>query len=233
MIRPLFFATVLLLTSASANCQEKGIIRFAVEVDNGYFEILVNDTLLIKSYKDTLPYGEYQAVVWSPTYEPRSISFIVNAPDNETVHIKMKRKQSYLSSIQSENTLQTKRKVMLHLPVTLSVCSFVGAGVSWVFLNKNRKILQEELPKYGTIQSVIDLREYKENFAKAERNYNTSRAIFYSGIAIGAASTIFSIWSSRYLKKNFKRTQYKDHSPWHDRFSWRIGFSSMSLNFNL
>ena len=59
--------------------ENEGMVKFLVDVDNGYFEVLVNDTLWLRQYKDTLPAGKYEAKVWSPGYVIHPIDFEIKA----------------------------------------------------------------------------------------------------------------------------------------------------------
>src|SRR5210317_2036688 len=76
--------------------QGKGIVKFFVEVDNGYFEIELNDTMLLKRYKDTLPAGHYEAKVWSPGYIVAPISFDVVDGMTTEKHVKMAKNNDFL-----------------------------------------------------------------------------------------------------------------------------------------
>lgn len=78
----LFFISLLISINLTA---QEGIVKFAVDVDNGYFEILINDTLLLKRYKDTLAVGVFKATIWSLTYEEGVLSYIAITTDSEVL----------------------------------------------------------------------------------------------------------------------------------------------------
>ncbi|WP_158526908.1 hypothetical protein [Putridiphycobacter roseus] len=48
--------SILFLFSVITHAQT-GTIKFIIEQENGYYEILINDTLLLKTYKDTFSKG--------------------------------------------------------------------------------------------------------------------------------------------------------------------------------
>src|SRR5688500_4260958 len=71
----------------SARAQNKGEVKFLVDNQNGYFEILVDDTLLIKRYKDSLTAGVHKAQIWSFGYDVKDVEFTVAADTTTEVYV--------------------------------------------------------------------------------------------------------------------------------------------------
>ena len=214
---------------------QTGQIKFAVEVDNGYFEILLNDTLLLKKYKDTLPVGFYEATVWSPSYLPKDFKFEINEGDNKSLYLKLDRNPDYIDFVRKDVEWDKKRNRLARLPVGLTVTSGIFTIVSHQFLAHQHRKLNENLAEYRAANGVFQLQLYKENFAPIEKNYNRLRTAFYSGVTVTSALAVMTVFTRWHFHKHYKYNvpSYQDHSPWHDRFTWHIGPQSVHLTYSL
>lgn len=230
----LFFATFFAL-SASSSFSQTGIIKFAVDVDNGYFEILINDTLLLKQYKDTLPAGDYSAVVWSPTYVAQEIDFKVTEGMDAMLHVKMVRSDEYLTYAKSQAVFYKKKQSLVKRPAIISSMLTIGTATSFIWLMQKDKQRQELLLNYDNMKEVLKLNNYKDEYETVENHYNLARTFFYVGTGLTLASIITSVFTIRNFNQKFKhnRPVYSDGSPWQDRFSINVGVKSCSLKFVL
>jgi hypothetical protein len=213
--------------------QDKGVIRFAVDVDNGYFEILLNDTLLIKQYRDTLPIGHYDGVVWSSGYEAKEISFDVGPGENGMLHVKMKHNQAFFDNIQESISYDKKRHLFKHVPVAVIFLGLATSAVTTHFLRKSRDALDLEALKYGSIGSLWAIRQYKANFITQEKGYNRLRTLFYGGIIVSATTFVGAIFTFRYFNKNIHYSNLRENSPWNDKFSLNFGPNNFHLTYDL
>ena len=221
-----FLLFLLLSLSLYSHSQKTGIIRFAIEVDNGYFEIFLNDTLLEKRYKDTLPVGHYEGTIWSPTYKTKDISFDILEGDNGKFHTKLEHNEAYYEDIKASINYDKKRNLYKRLPVFLIVTGLITSGVVYPFLSKSRDIIDDRISRYSELSLPSYIRNFKTSFIQYENQYNTRRAIFYSGIGISCSAFVASFFSFRYFNRNFSYSNLKETSPWADRFSFYFTGSS-------
>lgn len=227
------FLSSLLSLSLSCFSQKKGIVRFAIEVDNGYFEILLNDTLLVKSYKDTLPVGHYNGVVWSPSYEAKVIEFDVIPGDNSPFYLKLEHNEAHYNNELVSKNYDRKRRLYRHTPVYLSVGGLLTSGVVLPFLRKSSKDLEEQVLLYDYLKAPHLIRNYKADFIPLEKKYNLQRTLFYAGIGVSCASIVTAVFTFRYFNSHFRYSNLKEESPWHDRFSMNFGLNTFNLTLKI
>jgi hypothetical protein len=98
----------LFFISSNAISQDKGIVKFQIDNDNGYFEVLVSDTLLIKKYADSLAVGHYKAQVWSYGYEVEDFEFTISKDSVTLAYVKLNRSTAYVAYSQSYDNYRAK-----------------------------------------------------------------------------------------------------------------------------
>lgn len=230
-----FFFILLYFLSLSSAISQTGIVKFGVEVDNGYFEILINDTLLLKRYKDTLPAGNYTAKVWSPTYETKEIEFNVVEGQSQNLHVKMRKTDAYLEYFSNRLTWDRKKQIQVNNPIIITSLFAVSTITFQRFIVHFNNKMVDMYSEYGAQKEVFKLKNYKRNFTALETNYNRFRSYFYGSLALTSVSAVTGFFTIRNFRKKYKgkRPYYKDASPWQNRVSFNGGFNNFSLIYRL
>lgn len=225
------FALVFFTATPNIWAQGKGVVRFFVEVDNGYFEIEINDTMLLKRYKDTLPAGHYEAKVWSPGYVTAPISFdIVDGMTTEK-HVKMSKNNDFLRYEEEYHDYRMKFHKHLTVPAAFSLTSAV---TSWVFMAnayEKRKAIFSDIDLYGKAASPQELEDIKAQVLQNNRQYNRYRTGFFigTGITLGLVGT--TIWSYRKFKRSYEEPTFNKKSPFDDKYS--LNFTPYGCSFSI
>ena len=214
--------------------ENEGIVKFFVQVDNGYFEVLLEDSLLIKQFMDTLVEGHYSAKVWSPGYVTVPIEFDVKAGEttNKVVEMAYSNKKQ-----QFEQDYAVYRK-SFHKHVTAPAAVTLVSGMTTLaFMIRSydlRRQLLLDVVEYDYAGTNKDVNVVKSRIELNNKKYNRNRAIFYTGCGLTTLFLAGTIASSIKFKKTYKEPFLDSKSPWHDRFSmgvtpygcliqWKIG----------
>lgn len=213
--------------------ENEGVVRFAVDVDNGYFEVLVNDTLLIKRFKDTLKAGTYQAKVWSPGYITATIEFEVVAGKTTTKYVEMAYSNAKQQFEQDYSAYRKQFHKSLTLPASLAFGSAMLSGTFMILAYDKQNVIKEDIVLYNSASKASEVVEIKDRVEKNNRLYNVYRSTFYVGTGLTFALIGTTIYSYSKFKKNHPEPVLNDKSPWHDRFSLRISPVSGSLIWHL
>lgn len=232
-MRLLMTALLLSLSFGYLHAQETGVVKFLVEVDNGYFEIEVNDTLLLRRYKDTLPAGDYTAKVWSPGYVVTPIDFTVVPGMVTEKHVKMAKNNNYIDYEHNyrEYRMQFHKQFTAPLSLTLATALTTGAFMASAYVNKNKALTDIDLyNKAGSYSDVLDL---KTSVAEYNRKYNRQRAAFYVGTGLTMAFIGGTIWSYRNFVRNYSEPTFIKESPFKDKYSLNLTPYGCSFTINI
>lgn len=205
-----------------SHAQEKGIVRFIVEVDNGYFEIEINDTLLLKRYKDTLPAGKYEAKVWSPGYVMTRVDFEVVPGKTVEKHVELAKTNEFIQYELDYKKYRNQFHKQLTLPVTLTLASAISSGVFMVNAYGSKKQIFENIDAYNNSAYPLEVDEFKTNTLNYNVKYNRQRTIFYVNSGITLALLGGTIWSYINFKRNHVEPTYSKDSPFKDKYSLNI-----------
>lgn len=200
----------------------EGIVKFQVDVDNGYFEVLINDTLWLQQYRDTLPAGRYEAKVWSPGYMIYPIDFEITEGEVTEKLVSM----VYSNEKQKFESDYKKYRMDFHksftLPASLSLGITLWTGYHMIRSYDLRKKGLLEIERYDetVISNEIDV--IKANVSDINRRYNLNRSMYYVGSGLTVGAWLTSVYLYKRFKKNNKEPVFTPQSPWKDRFSMSI-----------
>ncbi len=211
----------------------EGVIRFLVDVDNGYFEVLVNDSLLIKRYMDTLPEGNYSATVWSPGYTPMPFHFIVEAGKINTQHLTLHHNTAKIDFVNSYREYRNKFHTSVTLPGCLTLANTLISGSFMIAAFDIRKKVVEDVALYQQAALNSEVNDIKLRVEKNNLRYSVYRGIFYTGTGFSLALLGTTIYTALRFKRRNAEPVYLDQSPWHDRFSFQVSPFGCRLQFNI
>lgn len=215
----MFLFLGLALFSTTASAQDKGIVKFLVEVDNGYFEILVNDTLNIPRFKDTLPVGDYKAKVWSPGYVLTNVDFSIRKDLTTEVHVKMPRTNDYIDYERDYRAYRLQFHKQFSAPLSLSIASGITAGALMINAYDRRKDIFNDIDLYQRATTTSEIDEIKQRIADNNKKYNRQRTGFYIFGGITAVCAVGTIFSLRNFNQNYTEPVFSKESPFKDRLS--------------
>jgi hypothetical protein len=212
---------------------DMGMIRFFVNVDNGYFEIEINDTMLLKRYKDTLPAGDYTAKVWSPGYVLNRIEFTIVAGKTVEKHVNMVKNNNYIQYEQDYKAYRMQFHKQFTAPLSLTIASSISTGVFMVNAYSNQKKVKEDIQLYHLSPVTSEISEIKLRIEENNKKYNRQRTAFYINSGFTALLIGGTIWSYLNFKKNYTEPDYKKDSPFKDKFSLNLTPYGCSLAIKL
>ena len=213
---------ILLLVVQIGFAQKTGTVKFFVDVDNGYFEIEINDTMLLKRYKDTLPAGTYSAKVWSPGYIVTPISFDVVAGKTTEKHIVMAKNADFIRYELDYKKYNREFHKHFTVPLTLTLVSAISSGLLMVNTYSLKKTLTTDIAAYYKSPYPLEIDGLKADIVSNNRKYNINRNAFYVNTGITAFLIGGSIWSYINFKKNYTEPTYNKDSPFKDKYSLNI-----------
>lgn len=199
--------------------ENEGVVKFLVDVDNGYFEVLANDTLLIRRYEDTLVEGSYKAKVWSPGYVTVPIDFDIKRGEVSEVYVNMAYNNAKQDFEREYKAYRNRFHKNLSLPGCITLGTALASGTFMLTAYDLRKKLTEDVALYSQAVQASEVDLIKDRIAKRNKNYNALRTSFYitGGLTIGMLAT--TIYTYTRFKKNNTEPTFTDKSPWHDKFS--------------
>ncbi|MFT5821768.1 MAG: hypothetical protein ACI8ZM_003022 [Crocinitomix sp.] len=210
-----------------------GEVRFFVNVDNSYFEIEINDTMLLRRYKDTLPAGHYSAKVWSPGYVLNRIDFTVVAGKTTEKHVDMVKNNNYIEYEQDYKAYRMQFHKQFTAPLTLSLVSSITSGVFMVNAYTNKKKVIADLENYHLSSVTSEIGEIKLRISENNKKYNFHRTAFYINSGFTCLFIGGTIWSYMNFKKNYTEPDYAKDSPFKDKFSLNLTPYGCSLAIKL
>ena len=218
-----FFLPSLLIFGTTGHAQETGVIRFQVDNENGYFEILLNDTLVIKQYRDTLPVGTYEAKAWSPGYEVKDFRFTISANESTDAYVKLDRSTAYQAYSQSYKSYRMK----FHKAVTLPVSASLAVGITGTIFMIKAYDLQKEIKlnmdAYYQSSNTLEIENIKASINADNNRYNRMRTGFYVCAGLTGLGVITTVYTGLRFRNNVAEPVYSKQSPFADK---------MSLQFN-
>lgn len=213
----LFFASTFFVKG-----QDQGIIKFLVDVDNGYFEIELNDTLLLKRYKDTLPVGEYNAKVWSPGYVVAPISFTIEKDKTTELYVQMAKNNDFINYEINYKAYRNQFHKSYTAPISATLLSTITTGAFMVRSYSLKKKLTDDIDLYYKTPVTDEIEEIKARIDQNNRKYNINRTAFYINGGLTLAFLGGTIWSIRQFNKNNTEPVYIKESPFKDKYSLQI-----------
>lgn len=212
---------------------EMGEIRFLVEVDNGYFEIEINDTMLLKRYKDSLPAGNYTARIWSPGYEVNELEFSVYAGKMVEKRVPMTRTADFLSYKADYKAYRMQFHKQLTAPVSFSLASSIVTGVFMINAYTTKNAIFSDIDLYGKSPVTSEIDVIKQRVADNTKKYNRQRTGFYISSGITALLVGATTWSYINFKRNYTEPTYNKESPFAEKFSMSFTPYGCSLTFKI
>lgn len=212
---------------------ERGVIRFFVNVDNGYFEIEINDTMLLRRYKDTLPAGDYTAKVWSPGYVLNRIEFTIVPGKTVEKHVNMVKNNNFIKYELDYKAYRMQFHKQFTVPLSLSIASSVTSGVFMVNAYQNKKKVTADIELYNLSPVTEEIGEIKLRIAENNKKYNRQRTAFYLNSGVTFLLIGGTIWSYINFNKNYTEPDYTKDSPFKDKFSLNITPFGCSLAIKL
>ncbi len=210
-----------------------GTVRFFVNVDNGYFEIEINDTMLLRRYKDTLPAGNYKAKVWSPGYVLNRIEFTVVAGQTTEKHVNMVKNNNYMEYENDYKAYRMQFHKQFTAPLSLTLASAITSGVFMVNAYNSKKRVTADVELYHLSSVTSEIGDIKLRISENNRKYNRQRTAFYINTGFTCLFLGGTIWSYMNFNKNYTEPDYSKDSPFKDKFSLNLTPYGCSLALKL
>lgn len=200
--------------------QDMGQVRFLVDVDNGYFEVVINDTLYLKKFKDSLPEGNYTAEIWSPGYITERKEFTIKSGETTDVNVKPIHNNDYEQYEYDYKAYRNEFHKSLSLPLSLTLTSAIYSGTVMLRMYNFRKKTADELALYDLSISSSEITDIKTNIDGYNTKFKRNRIFFYSGSVITALFAAYTTYSYGKFRRNSTEPTYNQDSPFKDRFSF-------------
>lgn len=201
---------------------KKGFVRFLVDVDNGYFEIVIDDTIYKKIYKSELAVGHHKAKVWSPGYVTNLVEFDIEEGKTVDVYVKMAISNERQEYEREYRDYRMKFHKSLTVPLSATLATAVVSTSFMISAYTLRKKIYNDIDLYFSAPTYSEVQLYKQNIAENNRKYNRQRIIFYSGLGLTLAGIGTTIYTYHMFKKDNTEPQLKSESPFRDKFSYYI-----------
>lgn len=231
-----FFVTILVaifLVTGNSFAQNKGVVKFQIENDNGYFEVLVNDTLLIKKYQDSLPEGNYSAQVWSYGYDIKDVDFKVKKDSVTLVYLKLDRSTAYQAYDQSYHNYRVKFHKSNTLPFSVSLGLVITSGAFMIRGYDLLKQIKIDITSYSQTPVPSEIELLKVAVAENNRKYNLARTSFYVSSGLAVLSIATTIYTSIKFKNNNAEPTYSKLSPFNDKVTLQFNGNGAAIIFKI
>lgn len=209
--------------------QQKAPVKFLVDNDNGYFEIFLDKSKLLKLYKDTLTVGKHTAEIWSYGYDVKEIEFTVLPDTLNEVYVKLDRSAPYLAYAESYKTYRMHFHKMVTLPVSATLSCGIVSGIFLLNGYDLKKQIDLDMIGYFVSSDVDEIEAYKIAVDENNKKYSICRAGYYAfgGLMLVGIGT--SIYTGIKFRNNYEEPVYSKQSP----FSTRTGlnFSPSGIGF--
>lgn len=211
--------------------QDTGVVKFQIDNDNGYFEVLINDTLLVKKYAETLPVGSYKAQVWSYGYDVADFEFKVDKDKVTETYVKLERSTPYGAYQEAYKNYRLKFHKSITLPITSTLVVGLTSGFIMLKGYDLRKKITSDINDYSITSNSAEIDALKLRVEENNRKYNRLRTGFYisSGFAVLGIAT--SIYTSIRFKRNNQEPTYSKQSPFMNKVG--LGFSADGCTITL
>ena len=175
MILKRIILSFVLLMSCYSFSQDKGVIKFLVDVDNGYFEIVINDTIFLKRYKDTLPVGNYTAKIWSPGYVINETDFVIEKDKTTETYVPMAKSNGRIQYESDYIDYRMQFHKSLTIPVTATLITSLATG--WFMMRSFdlKKDVGADVELYSKSSVTSEIAEIKLRIDENNRKYNRNR----------------------------------------------------------
>lgn len=200
--------------------QAKGDVKFLIDNENGYFEILVDDTLLIKRYRDSLTVGNHKAQVWSYGYEVKEIEFMVSADSSTSVYVKLDRSSAYLAYQESYDVYRMKFHKAVTIPVVVTGTMAFTAGVCMLKAYDLKKQITSDIKDYHLTPQSDEIATIKETIESNNRKYTAYRYGYYVTGGLTLAGIAGSIYTGLKFRNNAVEPVYSKNSPFLNKSSF-------------
>ncbi len=221
-LKILITTIALIFVSGSSFSQGTGIVRFFVDVDNGYFEIEINDTMWLRRYKDTLPAGDYSAKVWSPGYVVAPIDFTIVEGMVTEKHVKMAKNNDFVDYELKYKAYRMQFHKQFTVPLSVTLASTITTGVFMVNAYNTKKQINTDIDLYYKSPVSQEIDEIKLRISDNNQKYNRQRTAFYINTGFTFAFIGGTIWSYMNFNKNYTEPTYSKESPFKDKFSMNL-----------
>ncbi len=202
--------------------ENEGIVRFLVDVDNGYFEVLINDTLFLRRYKDTLPEGTYEAKVWSPGYVTNPIEFTIERGKVTDKFVNMVYTNDKQDFERKYKAYRLKFHKSFTVPASIALASSLFTGFSMMKAYDIRKKADIEIALYGQSPDASQVAQIKLNVADLNKKYNIYRTCFYVSSGLSVLMWVTTAITYQRFKNNNEEPTFNPSSPWRDKFSMTV-----------
>ncbi|MCB9224125.1 MAG: hypothetical protein H6582_08125 [Crocinitomicaceae bacterium] len=197
----------------SAQDTDKGQVKFLVDVDNGYFEIMIDDTMFLKLFKCDLELGKHSAKIWSPGYITNQVDFEVFKDSTTEVLVNMA-----ISNERKQFEADYKSYRMdFHKSITIPGYTTLGLGLATtgflIAAYDTRRQVYADIDSYNYSASYIDAVKFKSDVLANNQKYNRLRYTYYTFLGLTAASLGTTIYTSVKFKRNRKEPTFNPDSP--------------------
>lgn len=201
--------------------------------ENGYFEILVDDTLLIKRYKDSLEVGYHKAQIWSYGYDAKEVEFTVKADTITEVYVKLDRSIAYRAYEESYSTYRLKFHKAVTIPISISLAFSLTSGAFALNAYDLHKKVLIDINNYSQTTVPDEIAMFKLRVEENNRKYNINRTGFYitGGLALAGIGT--SIYTAIKFKRSNTEPTYSKVSPFDNKVSIQFTGNGFALQFKL
>jgi hypothetical protein len=208
---------MLLICTSSSMAQNKEAVKFLVDNENGYFEILLDDSLLIKRYKDSLTVGQHKAQVWSYGYDTKEIEFAVEPGKTNEVYVKLDRSAAFGAYESSYAVYRLKFHKAVTIPISTSLALSLTSGAFMINAYNLRKTILVDINNYSQTTIPDEIALIKNRVEENNRKYNFSRTGFYitGGLALAGIGT--SIYTAIKFRRSNSAPTYSKESPFSDK----------------
>lgn len=227
------FGVILILSASFSIAQNKGVVKFLVDNENGYFEILVDDTLLIKRYKDSLAVGHHKAQIWSYGYDIKDVEFTVKADSQTEVYVKLDRSIAYSAYEESYDRYRMEFHKSITLPVSVTLAFALTSGTFMLNAYDLRKKVVSDIDNYSLTTLPDEIALIKARVHDNNRKYNLSRTGYYitGGLAVAGIAT--SLYYGIKFRNNNVEPTYSKESPFSDKVSFQFTGNGFALQLKL
>lgn len=221
----------LIMASSVSIAQKKEAVKFQIDNENGYFEILLDDTLLLKRYKDSLTVGQHKAEVWSYGYDTKEVEFTVEPDKTTEVYVKLDRSIAYGAYEQSYSAYRVKFHKAVTIPVSTSLALTLTSGVFMINAYNLKKTVLVDIDNYSQTTIAEEIALLKNRVEENNRKYNINRTAFYitGGLALAGIGT--SIYTAIKFRRSNTAPTYSKQSPFADKVS--LQFTGTGVAFQI
>ncbi len=202
--------------------QDQGVVKFLVDVDNGYFEIEINDTMLLKRYKDTLPVGAYEAKIWSPGYVVTPVSFVIEKGKTTELYVEMAKNNDFIAYEENYQVYRNQFHKNYTAPLTLTLLSALTTGGFMVRSYALKKSITNDIGLYYLTPLTSEIDQINMRIAANNKKYNFNRTAFYVNGGLTLAFLGGTIWSIRHFNQNYTEPVFFKESPFKEKYSFQI-----------